>query len=120
MNDRDDETARPNRTGALRQPWLLASALGLLAAAAFWFAGWAEAAFVTAALGVVAWFLNVRATLPKSADAPREDEFESDAADDEFEDDDSEDESAAVDNVEIEEAGEDGERRPDGSPRAGG
>jgi len=45
------------------QPWLVAACLCLLAAAALWLLGHADAAFVAAALGVVAWFLNVRVRL---------------------------------------------------------
>jgi Flp pilus assembly protein TadB len=45
------------------QLWLVAACLCLLAAAALWLLGHADAAFVAAALGVVAWFLNVRVRL---------------------------------------------------------
>lgn len=111
-NEKSVDASRRAPTRSLKQPWLLASALGLFAAAFFWFAGWAEAAFVAAALGVVAWFLNVRATLPRSnARATRDDE-------DEFESDASRNEYATDLNEEDEEGVEDGERRFDGSPRA--
>ena len=43
--------------------WLVAACLCLLAAAALWLLGHADAAFVAAALGVVAWFFNVRVQL---------------------------------------------------------
>lgn len=75
MNEKRDETGpRRDSSGALRGPWLLASALGLFAAGLFWFAGWAEAAFVAAALGIVSWFLNVRATLPRAEDDSPDDD----------------------------------------------
>ena len=45
------------------QLWLVAACLCLLAAAALWLLGHADAAFVAAAVGVVAWFLNVRVEL---------------------------------------------------------
>ncbi|HEX6624391.1 MAG TPA: hypothetical protein VF064_11805, partial [Pyrinomonadaceae bacterium] len=45
------------------QLWQVAACLCLLAAAALWLLGHADAAFVAAALGVIAWFLNVRVQL---------------------------------------------------------
>jgi len=58
------------------QPWLLAACLCVLAAAACLLLGYFDAAFVTAALGAVAWFLNVRSKLPRRDD--EEDDLEED------------------------------------------
>lgn len=63
--------------GPLAQPWLLAACACLLAAVACLVLGFFDAAFVTAALGAVAWFLNVRSNLPRppaEEDADDEDE----------------------------------------------
>jgi hypothetical protein len=54
--------------GPFAQPWLLAACLCLLAAAASLVLGYFDAAFVAAALGAVAWFLNVRSNLPRPPD----------------------------------------------------
>jgi hypothetical protein len=43
--------------------WLVASCLCLITAVRLWLYGYPDGAFVAAALGVVAWFLNVRAGL---------------------------------------------------------
>jgi 4-hydroxybenzoate polyprenyltransferase len=43
--------------------WMVAAVLCLVAAAVCWFLSYPSAAFVLAALGIVAWFLNVRAKL---------------------------------------------------------
>ena len=54
-----------------RQPWLWAAGLGLVAAAALALVGNFDGAFVAAALGVLAWFLNVRARLrPRYDEGP--------------------------------------------------
>ena len=47
------------------QLWLAAACVCLLAAAVLWLSDNADAAFVIAALGVLAWFLNVRVQLRK-------------------------------------------------------
>lgn len=55
--------ARPRRNFALPvsvHPWSLVALLCLLAAVVFWWRSQPDATFVAAALGVVAWFLNVR------------------------------------------------------------
>ena len=65
--------------GPFAEPWLAAACLCLLAAAACLVLGFYDAAFVAAALGAVAWFLNVRAKLPRSdkeEDAEEEDDEE--------------------------------------------
>ena len=64
----DDDDDLPEADAADAPPrfpqlWLVAACLCLLAAAALWLLGRADAAFVAAALGVVAWFLNVRVRL---------------------------------------------------------
>jgi hypothetical protein len=66
--DRDAADDDPPAADAAAPPrfpqlWLVAACLCLLAAAALWLLGHADAAFVAAALGVVAWFLNVRVQL---------------------------------------------------------
>jgi hypothetical protein len=50
----------------LKQGWLLVACLLLVAAAFFLWRGLTDATFVAAALGVVAWFLNVRARLRRN------------------------------------------------------
>lgn len=70
------------RVAGFKEPWLAASWLSLVLAAAFALTGNFEGAFVTATLGVLAWFLNVRARLrpepyeePEGeADAPPEED----------------------------------------------
>lgn len=47
----------------LKQGWLAVACLSLLAALFFLWRGLTDATFVAAALGAVAWFLNVRARL---------------------------------------------------------
>ncbi len=64
----DDAADLPEADAAAAAPrfpqlWLVAACLCLLAAAALWLLGHADAAFVAAALGVVAWFLDVRVRL---------------------------------------------------------
>ncbi|MCA1634659.1 MAG: hypothetical protein LC802_13440 [Acidobacteria bacterium] len=61
----------------IRQGWLAVACLCLVAAAAFWWRGLADASFVAAALGVVAWFLNVRAQLRRNFADEEETEEES-------------------------------------------
>lgn len=46
-----------------RQGWLAVAGLCLVAAVAFWWRSLLDATFVAATLGVVAWFLNLRAQL---------------------------------------------------------
>jgi len=53
------EAARPLQAHA----WLVAACLCLIAAAVLYLRGRTDAAFVTAALGILAWFLNVRGQL---------------------------------------------------------
>lgn len=61
--------------GLSAEPWLLVACLCLLAAAVCLWLGYFDATFVTAALGAVAWFLNVRSKLPRAAgEADAEDE----------------------------------------------
>ena len=48
-----------------RQPWLVVACLLLAAAAALLLLSHADAAFVVAALGVSAWFWNVRGNLKR-------------------------------------------------------
>ena len=59
----DAAATPPDAAPRFPQLWLVAACLCLLAAAALWLLGRADAAFVAAALGVVAWFLNVRVRL---------------------------------------------------------
>ncbi len=58
----------------LKQVWLAVACLFLLAALFFLWRGLTDATFVTAALGAVAWFLNVRAQLRRNL--PEEDRAE--------------------------------------------
>ena len=56
----------------------VASFLGVLAAAGFWWTGHQASMFVAATLGAVCWFLSIRVKLrrvTKAADAEREAEF---------------------------------------------
>lgn len=48
----------------VRQPWILVSGALLVASGVLLWRGRMEATFVVATLGVLAWFLNVRANLP--------------------------------------------------------
>lgn len=75
-----DESARPS------QLWLVAACVSLVAAAALWLLDHADAAFVVAALGVVAWFLNVRAQLRSKLPDEEEEDDEEEVAEDESED----------------------------------
>jgi hypothetical protein len=68
----------------LKQGWLAVACLLLLAAIFFFWRGLMDATFVAAALGVVAWFLNVRAQL--RSNLPEEEDKEEEAAGDESED----------------------------------
>jgi hypothetical protein len=43
-----------------KQVWMLVACLCLLMASIFWWDGHADAAFVAATLGVVAWFVDLR------------------------------------------------------------
>ncbi len=58
----------------LTQGWLAVACLLLLAAIFFLWRGLTDATFVAAALGVVAWFLNVRAQLRRKFPVEEEDE----------------------------------------------
>lgn len=75
---RGDDAGARTAGGPTAEPWLLAALLCLLGAVVcLWFALF-DAAFVVAALGAVAWFLNVRAKLPR-----RDEEEETEDADEE-------------------------------------
>lgn len=74
MEPRSDEAA-PARRGPLGEPWLWAAALCVVAASVCLVLGFYDAAFVAAAVGVVAWFLNVRTKLPR----PPEEDADADA-----------------------------------------
>ncbi|HZI18035.1 MAG TPA: hypothetical protein VEY09_05505 [Pyrinomonadaceae bacterium] len=63
---RGEEVGSPEGSGF--RPWLLAGAVGAGASVAFWWAGMGDAAFVAAALGVVAWFMNQRSFYRKIRD----------------------------------------------------
>ncbi|HEU4596909.1 MAG TPA: hypothetical protein VFS10_17380 [Pyrinomonadaceae bacterium] len=67
----------------LKQVWLAIAGLFLLAALFFLWRGLTDATFVCAALGVVAWFLNIRAQLRRNL--PEEEE-EEEVVEDESED----------------------------------
>ena len=60
----------PERAGtsARKHAWTAAAVVLLVAAALLLWLGYAEATFVVATLGVLAWFLNVRANLPRRED----------------------------------------------------
>ena len=58
----DDEAPAGERSG-FPYWWLVASCLCLITAVRLWLYGYPDGAFVAAALGVIAWFLNVRAGL---------------------------------------------------------
>ena len=62
-----EEVAGQERAGtpARKHAWTLAAVVLLVAAALLLWLGHAEATFVVATLGVLAWFLNVRANLPR-------------------------------------------------------
>ena len=68
----------------LNQGWLAVACLLLLAAIFFLWRGLTDATFVAAALGAVAWFLNVRAQLRRKF--PVEEEDEAEVVEDESED----------------------------------
>lgn len=68
----------------LKQVWLAIAGLFLLAALFFLWRGLTDATFVSAALGVVAWFLNIRAQLRRNL--PEEEEEEEEVVEDESED----------------------------------
>lgn len=70
------------RAGLFAEPWLLGASLCVVAAAACLVLGFYDAAFVTAALGAVAWFLNVRSKLPPTpADEDPDEDDEADEPD---------------------------------------
>lgn len=70
---RAEETGGGEAAGPafVRQPWILVSCVLLVVSAFLLWRGRMEATFVVATLGVLAWFLNVRANLP-----PREEDTE--------------------------------------------
>ena len=68
------DEAAPARAGPFGESWLLVAGLGVVAAAGCLAFGYYDAAFVAAALGVVAWFLNVRSKLPRPPADQDEDE----------------------------------------------
>lgn len=68
MENEEGQAETSRGGGPLREPWLLGACLCVLAAAACLVLGYYDAAFVTAALGAVAWFLNYRARLPRPED----------------------------------------------------
>lgn len=55
--------------------WIFAAGICLICAALFLALEWLNAAFVAAALGVVAWFLNIRNHLKRKI-IPADDEFD--------------------------------------------
>ena len=61
-----EEAGREEAAGppSVRQPWMLVSCALLLVSAFLLWRRQMEATFVVATLGVLAWFLNVRANLP--------------------------------------------------------
>lgn len=67
------------------QPWLLVSFACVAASVVCWWEGFNDAAFVTAALGVVAWFMNQRIKFKKLRD--ENEHVEDDTADQSGEDD---------------------------------
>jgi hypothetical protein len=69
--DEGTQARRPPE-GPLAEPWLLAALLCLLGAVVCLWLALFDAAFVAAALGAVAWFLNVRARLPRREDEEEE------------------------------------------------
>ena len=56
---------RPEGAPAAKRAWMVVACVLLVASAALLWRGYAEATFVVATLGVLAWFLNVRANLPR-------------------------------------------------------
>ncbi len=72
----------------LKQVWLAVAGLFLLAAIFFLWRGLMDATFVAAALGAVAWFLNVRAQLRRNL--PEEEEEAEEDYEDATEDDETE------------------------------
>ena len=68
----------------MKRVWIIASALGVAAAAILLLSGYYNAAFVAGALGAVAWFLNYRSQLRSTI--PRDEEGETREQDDEDED----------------------------------
>ena len=73
---RGDASGPPPQAGPFAEPWLAASCLCVLAGGVCLVLGYFDAAFVAAALGAVAWFLNVRSRLPRPPD--EEEEIEDD------------------------------------------
>ena len=68
----------------MERAWIIISGLCLIAAAVFVWRAHLDAAFVTAALGCVAWFLSLRQRLRKTittADEPTIDEEHIDSGD---------------------------------------
>lgn len=69
-SDRDAETVAPENA---RGWWSTFSAACLILAAPLLLTGWFKAAFVVAAIGCVAWFLNVRSQLKRDDDTSSSD-----------------------------------------------
>ncbi|HEY0377575.1 MAG TPA: hypothetical protein VGC87_11685 [Pyrinomonadaceae bacterium] len=65
----------------MERVWIIASVVGVAAAAVLLLAGYDNAAFVAGALGAVAWFLNFRSRLRSTI--PRDEEMETGAQDEE-------------------------------------
>jgi hypothetical protein len=68
----------------MERVWIIASVVGVAAAAVLLLTGYDNAAFVAGALGAVAWFLNFRSRLRSTI--PRDEETETDAQDEDDED----------------------------------
>jgi hypothetical protein len=70
----------------MERVWIIASVVGVAAAAVLLLTGYYNAAFVAGALGAVAWFLNyrdhLRSTLPADDEAEEQDDDEDEDADD--------------------------------------
>ena len=66
--DASDDAAHAGEKSGFWQWWLVAACLCLLASVGCWLRGKTDWAFVAAALGVLAWFLNVRAGIVKRDD----------------------------------------------------
>jgi Flp pilus assembly protein TadB len=60
VDERRAEVASPARRVVFEQAWLAVAVVLLIVALVFLLRSQTDAAFVTAALGVCAWFLNVR------------------------------------------------------------
>lgn len=74
MSPREGETGATAPAGLPAGPWLLGAGLCAVAAAVCLVLGFYEAAFVVGTLGAVAWFLNVRAKLPRTPEPEDDDD----------------------------------------------